>query len=173
MSSDLQCIIQPRPDTVGYYHNTYAASTGYGDGWGSITLFFGTLEAAIRWHNKNCESEYGLTIDIPDTEDEVTTEVQQALDIDIPARTFARISFKVEAIRVDKDNLENVANWCGGRVSHTKEGVPFVEIPTGSNPKVNRNRAFVGYWVVTGKNGTYFSYSDRAFKNTFEEIWEK
>lgn len=167
MSNDLACLIQLNEQAGTFVHITYAASYGDDRATKNVKTFRYLIEA-IQWHNQNCDSEYGLAVDIPDKEPEMT---QQTLDLAIPntvVHTYTRRPFTVQAIKVEDGNMQHIAGWCGGKVSSTREGVPFIELPAGKITRSTHNRAFSGYWVVTGIDGSFSSYSDRAFSRTFE-----
>jgi hypothetical protein len=159
------CLVQKTHDRVGeaYAHWTQSVNGAFrNDTIGTGVRLFPTLESAIKWHNENCTPEYGLTVNF-DLEDLMSIATNTIVE------TYNRKVFSVQAIKVDEDNMQHIANWCGGKVSTTKTGVPFVEVPTGKEGPQTYSRAFVGSWVVTGRGGYFSSYSDKAFQRTFEK----
>jgi hypothetical protein len=125
-------------------------------------LTFRSLEGAIKWHNVNCNPEYGLTVNF-NLEDVMPVEEKSLV-----VETYTRKVFEVQAIKVDETNMEQVAKWCGGTVSSTKLDVPFIDVPNNNAKNQMHSRAFVGSWVVTGREGHFSSYADRTFHRTFE-----
>lgn len=166
MSSNDVCRIQKTYEQhghgVAYAHWTQSIDSILRDDMTGVGVrLFPTLETAIKWHNSNCNPEYGLTVNF-DLEDVMTIAPNTLVE------TYNRKVFSVEAIKVDDENMQHIANWCGGRVSSTKTGVPFIEVPTGKVGAQSYSRAFPGSWVVTGRGGYFSSYSDKAFQRTFE-----
>lgn len=80
----------------------------------------------------------------------------------------------VDAVRVTKDNLADVAAWCQGGVC--SEGADYIKAPGTEyvhvrvhNPKYPRQtRAFVGDWILYTDRG-YKVYTNKAFRASFDE----
>lgn len=86
---------------------------------------------------------------------------------------YIRKPFEIQAVRVTKDNLEEVASWCKGEVltnedSATKERLIKVEVRNPLNEK--QTRAFVGDWVLHSGSGGYKVYTDQAFRRSFDRV---
>jgi len=86
---------------------------------------------------------------------------------------FVRKPFYVDGIRVTKENMEEVANWCKGLLKETapkiqgKKPSPFIEVDVHRPANERQRRAFVGDWVLQAENG-FKVYTDTALKQTFE-----
>lgn len=89
---------------------------------------------------------------------------------------FARKVFFVDAIKVTAENLEEVADWCGGSVKQTAakpeeqvEAQSYVKVPILKYVNERQTRAFVGDYVT--KAGSQFKvYTSVAFAKSFEEL---
>lgn len=85
-----------------------------------------------------------------------------------------RRPFSVEAVQVTRENMAEVAEWCGGEVTDTVSGsgkvravVPYVKVPVQDAKRAIATMALTGNWVV--KMGTSFRvYNPKVFGDTFE-----
>lgn len=97
----------------------------------------------------------------------------------LPTEFYSRKSFIVEAIQVTEENLQEVATWCGGEVQTTsrpqkgsdeKESADFIKVKVANRARNDRQtRAYPGDWLLLSEVG-FKVYTDRAFKNTFEDM---
>lgn len=97
----------------------------------------------------------------------------------ITPETYHRRSFPIEAVRVDADNMAEVAKWCLGKILIQKrpsqkgaggyvQEVPYIEVDVQRPLNPRQTMAFVGDWVL--KTGNSFKiYSDIAFHKNFEK----
>ena len=85
--------------------------------------------------------------------------------------SYARKAFFVDAVQVADDNMEDVANWCNGKiVNPTKEGSrPFVKVKVKRPLNARQTHAFVGDWVLYAGTG-FKVYTDEAFHKNFEPL---
>jgi hypothetical protein len=78
----------------------------------------------------------------------------------------------VEAIQISRNNMADVAEWCGGEVKVEKDGagkvIRFVKVKVwrAQNPK--QTQGFVGCWVLRRPTG-FKVYTDKAFKSSFTD----
>lgn len=84
---------------------------------------------------------------------------------------FERKTFRVRAVRVTKDNIEEIAVWCGGELKPRGQGRkrPYVLITDlrGSN----NHRAYPGDWITRVVSGGRFHvYRDNVFIEAFREV---
>jgi hypothetical protein len=92
---------------------------------------------------------------------------------DLPTTHFVRKPFYVDGIRVTKENMAEVAEWCKGTLKETEPKVkgkkpsPFIEVEVHRPANDRQRRAFVGDWVLQAENG-FKVYTDVALKATFE-----
>lgn len=91
----------------------------------------------------------------------------------LPTTHFVRKPFYVDGIRVTKENMAEVAEWCNGTLKETEPKVkgkrpsPFIEVEVHRPANDRQRRAFVGDWVLQAENG-FKVYTDSALKDTFE-----
>lgn len=85
--------------------------------------------------------------------------------------TYERKTFRVEAVRVTSTNMDEVAEWCGGRlVDSSNYGRKHVMVPTGKNSE-SLAPAFVGNWITCLDKGRSFRvYKERSFLEAFRGI---
>jgi hypothetical protein len=86
---------------------------------------------------------------------------------------FERYTFRVEAVRVTTANLEEIAEWCGGRVVETPGYAPgrkHIQVPTGPTGK-GLDRAHLGNWVTClVKARSFRVYKEKSFLEAFHSI---
>lgn len=95
----------------------------------------------------------------------------------ITTQRFIRKAFYVDAVEVTATNMEEVAEWCGGRVSSflpkTEEGseeqkiVFYVDVPVIRPMKIRHTQAFIGDRVLRAPNRSFKVYTPKAFKAEF------
>lgn len=83
----------------------------------------------------------------------------------IQPEEFQRRTFKVQAMPVTSDNIDQIATWCKGTVLQ-KDGVPFIKVNVNRPQNERQTQAFVGDWVVSAKG--FKVYTDSAFRASFE-----
>lgn len=94
----------------------------------------------------------------------------------IVTATFERKTFRVQAIRVTAENMQELAEWTGGELGVTNasydEGRPFVNVPVGHvNGRERLARAYVGNWITRLSEGNNFRvYKDKSFVEAFRAI---
>ncbi len=86
--------------------------------------------------------------------------------------TFTRRPFDVEAVQVTDENMQAVADWCGGKIYHAKQKgtdaiVPYIKVDTHRPLNDKQKMAFVGDWVLKAATG-FKIYTDTAMQNSFE-----
>lgn len=96
----------------------------------------------------------------------------------IVTATYERCSYQVKAVRVTSKNLEEIAEWCGGRVVNAKDygwnvyshGRKHVQVPTGLKGE-NIAHAHIGNWVTClVKARSFRVYKEKSFLETFREV---
>lgn len=95
--------------------------------------------------------------------------------MDISIASYVRKSFGVDAIQVTSENMNAVAEWCGGEVRDQ------VEIKGGVRNKNQahiyltavgyrrQTMAFPGDWILCSGE-SFRVYTDKAFKHSFEPV---
>lgn len=90
-------------------------------------------------------------------------------------KKFDRKPFTVEAVQVTRENMKEVAEWCGGKVENkttpTKNGQrheKFVKVPTNKPINEKQTQAFATDWVLLSDK-KFKVYTHRAFLYTFQE----
>src|SRR5690606_9703597 len=56
---------------------------------------------------------------------------------------YARKSFNVEAVQVTQENIEEVANWCGGQIKENRDGAPYIKIDVKRALNERQRRAYL------------------------------
>lgn len=87
--------------------------------------------------------------------------------------SYDRRPFRVEAIKVTKVNLQEVADWCKGKVKTTPPrkgdngvGVKYIRVRINRAVTDRQTQAMVGDWVLKTESG-FKVYPERAFRNSF------
>lgn len=90
-------------------------------------------------------------------------------------KTFDRKPFSVQAVQVTRENMKDVAEWCGGTVetktTPTKNGQKrerFIKVPTTKPMNEKQTQAFATDWVLLSDK-KFKVYTHRAFVHTFQE----
>jgi len=84
---------------------------------------------------------------------------------------FIRNPLIVDAVQVTMENIEQVAEWCGGTIltarnQKTKQLDSYIEVPVSRPLHPRQSKAFVTDWVLV--NGKSFKvYANRAFTANF------
>jgi hypothetical protein len=81
--------------------------------------------------------------------------------------TYVRKPFYVDAVQVTKENMVEVAGWCGGEIRTTKNNTKYIFVRVIRPIKESQCMAFVDDWVL-GAGTSYKVYKDRIFRETFE-----
>ena len=85
---------------------------------------------------------------------------------------FVRKPLYVDAVRITKENMAEVAEWCGGKLATTEEDGEKVQIIKVRVPRPLSARQTMGYpgdWVLKAKN-SFKIYTPRAFDKQFEKV---
>lgn len=89
----------------------------------------------------------------------------------IVTEKYTRKPFSIDAIRVTEENLEEVAQWCGGEI-HKYNGKRFIKVDVNRPLTEKQTKAFAGDWVL--KAGTGFKvYQHKAFQHCFDKVAEE
>lgn len=93
-------------------------------------------------------------------------------------KTFDRKPFSVEAVQVTRENMKEVAEWCGGSIetktTPTRNGSKrerYVKVPTTKPLNEKQTQAFASDWVLLSER-KFKVYTHRAFVHTFQEPTE-
>lgn len=94
----------------------------------------------------------------------------------IETTRYIKKALYVEAVRITKDNLEDIADWCQGEIQ--QDEVPgkgtkkFIRVRV-HNPKNSRQtKAHIGDWLLYTDRG-YKIYTNRAFCQSFDQAPEE
>lgn len=81
--------------------------------------------------------------------------------------TYVRRPFEVEAVQVTAENIQQVAEWCGGEVKNKgASGDRYIKVPVQSPVNVRQGEAHLGDWVLFANRG-FKCYTDKAFERAF------
>jgi hypothetical protein len=99
----------------------------------------------------------------------------------IETKKFIRKPFTIEAIEVTRENIAEVAAWCGGQLRTSdlskrggREGFQqYIKVEVKKPLNDRQTRAYVGDWVTTnpGDSG-YKVYTPKAFTDSYDELVE-
>jgi hypothetical protein len=79
---------------------------------------------------------------------------------------YTRKPFTVQAVQVTEDNLNTVAEWCGGEVQTLSNNVKFIKVDVSRPITTRQTRAFLGDWVLYAGRG-FKVYTEKAFRMNF------
>jgi len=84
---------------------------------------------------------------------------------------FVRKPIYVDAVRVTKDNFDEIVAWCQGEKRETQPsgkgpGKPYIRIRAHNPINSRQTKAFVGDWILYTERG-YKIYTNKAFKLAF------
>lgn len=84
-------------------------------------------------------------------------------------KTYSRRVFTVEAVQVTEENIEEVAEWCGGTIKVDRRGGgdrKYVWVPVHQPTNERQKMAYVTCWVLKSKTG-FKVYPDKAMRGSF------
>ena len=86
-----------------------------------------------------------------------------------------RKPFYVDVVRVTKDNMAQVAEWCSGELRmlnrEGSEPVPYIQVQVIRPVNDRQTRAFAGDWVIKTETG-WKVYTHKAYKDSFDNLPE-
>lgn len=85
---------------------------------------------------------------------------------------YRHIPVEVEAMTLTKENAEELANWCGGKIVEEQNPADPDDVYVGINfPTYDGNkRLSQGEVLVRNKNGHFSKQNAGFFANMFEEV---
>lgn len=81
---------------------------------------------------------------------------------------YTRKPFGVDAVRVNAENMTDVAEWCGGKIE-VESGADYIKIDVARPMNDRQTKAFAGDWVLYA-GSSYKVYSHKAFSKSFEKV---
>jgi hypothetical protein len=72
----------------------------------------------------------------------------------------------VEAVQVTAENMEAIADWCGGAIQKSGENV-FIKANVPGAKSNRHTKAFAGDWVLKTDHGVKI-YTPKAFEFSFQ-----
>lgn len=87
---------------------------------------------------------------------------------------FVRKPFEVDAVEITAENIEEVAQWCGGEVKESEAKKPgqetqkFIKVAVKRPLNDRQTRGYPGDWILSAGNG-FKVYTQKAFSGSFEE----
>lgn len=84
-------------------------------------------------------------------------------------KNYVRNPFRVEAVRVTSENMQAVADHCGGTLEDgSTDGLgSYIKVDVVRPVNDRQCRAYVGDWILKAGNG-FKVYTNSAFMNTFQ-----
>lgn len=86
----------------------------------------------------------------------------------IETQKYVRRPLYVDAVKVTKENFDDLLAWCQGDLG-TVEGHPdthFIRIRVHNPQSPRQTRAFIGDWILYTERG-YKIYTEKAFTENF------
>lgn len=85
-----------------------------------------------------------------------------------------RKPFRADAVRVTKENLMQVASWCGGEIGKFNNDEKFVKVNVRNALREDYTRAKVGDWIIrttkTGRPDSFKVYKHHVVLRNFMEV---
>lgn len=95
----------------------------------------------------------------------------------IKPEKYMRKALYVEAVQVDDSNMEDLAQWCSGRIEQTannpqegKVATKFIRVPMTNAFNDRQTQAFVGDWVIRSARKNFKVYTETAFPRAFDKM---
>lgn len=79
---------------------------------------------------------------------------------------YVRKPLFVDAVRITKENFNEIAGWCQGTIVDREPESPHIKVRVHQPKNVRQMKAYVGDWLLYSEYG-YKIYTDRAFQNSF------
>jgi len=86
----------------------------------------------------------------------------------IVTETYTRKPFEIEAIRVTDENMDDVAQWCGGEILTTSAGKRYIKVDVARPLNEKQTKAFSGDWALKVKT-SFKVYTNKAFVHCFDK----
>lgn len=90
--------------------------------------------------------------------------------------TYISVPRTVEAVQVTLENVNEVAEWCGGVVHIWKgrKGVekPFIKVDVKHPLGKRQTEGRLGDWILFANDG-FKVYTDKAFKKSYQPVFQK
>jgi hypothetical protein len=89
------------------------------------------------------------------------------------AEQYQKKTFLVHAREVTEENMEELAQWAGGKVKTNDKGDKFIKVTRVANPTYRKQtEAYVGDWILYGQR-QWKVYTDKAFRENFEPVYKE
>jgi hypothetical protein len=85
---------------------------------------------------------------------------------------YVRKPFEVKAVRVTEENMDDVADWCSGKLRTNSYNVPYIHVDVRPFVNARQTKAFVGDWILFAARG-FKVYTDKAFRASFVPVEEE
>lgn len=87
---------------------------------------------------------------------------------------YIRKALYVDAVRVTKENFDELAQWCDGTVGTDPDygEKSYIHVRVVNPKNTRQTRAFVGDWILYTERG-YKVYTNKAFHSAFNEVIEE
>jgi hypothetical protein len=83
----------------------------------------------------------------------------------IVTEKYTRRPFEIEAIRITKENFNEVAEWCGGEILD-HNGKQYIKVDVTRPLTEKQTRGFIGDWLLKAGSG-FKVYTHKAFQHCF------
>jgi hypothetical protein len=86
----------------------------------------------------------------------------------IVTETYTRKPFEIDAVRITNENMEDVAEWCGGVIQETDSGKRYIKVDVIRPLNDKQTRGFAGDWALKVKT-SFKLYTHKAFMHCFDK----
>jgi hypothetical protein len=86
---------------------------------------------------------------------------------------YTRKPFNIEAVQVTRENMEEVAKWCGGVVQLDAKNKRYIKVDVNLPLTEKQTKAYLDDWVLKSDNrgkGRFKVYTHKAFVHCFDKI---
>lgn len=90
--------------------------------------------------------------------------------MNLNVEVWQRKPFYVEAVQVTEENMETVAEWCGGRLIpiNKDESKHFIKVFVKNPMSARQTKAFVDDWILKSRN-SFKVYKHESFLKVFNK----
>ncbi len=90
--------------------------------------------------------------------------------MNLNVEVWQRKPFYVEAVQVTEENMETVAEWCGGRLIpiNKDESKHFIKVFVKNPMSARQTKAFVDDWILKSRN-SFKVYKHESFLKVFDK----
>ena len=88
----------------------------------------------------------------------------------VATEKYARKPLIVDAVKVTKDNFEEVAAWCMGDIREPEGEPKYIRVRVHKPTNPRQTKAQIGDWILYTEAAGYKVYTHKSFKSAFEKV---